>query len=41
MTELSIAHVTMVTYDLAYMLWRHVFLLSIYEAKLALLAVTL
>ena len=39
--ELSVCHVTMVSYDLPHMLWRHILLLSFNKAKLSLLTVTL
>ena len=41
MAELAMRHVAMVSNDLPHMLWRHVLFLSLHEAKLALLAVTL
>ena len=32
--KLSAAHVTMISYDLSYMFWRHVFFTCVYKSKL-------
>lgn len=40
-SKLSVCHVTVISNNLPDVLWRHIFLLSLHEAKLSLLAVAL
>lgn len=41
MTELPVGHVSMVPYNFAHMLWRHVLLLSVHKTEFPLLRVAL